>query len=1692
MTFDNETGQFVFDHESLYFQSIPAGEQVTLVYSFDVQDDSGDTLSNRSSSTVTVTITGTNQVPTASDVSLVSTDEDTPLTVDLTNYIADIDTGSTLTVVVTDATTSDNVSLLSHFTVSGTNITFNPQNTFQYLGVGESALLTVTYHANDSMADSTSRTIQIQVNGLNDTPTIVSSTAAHVILGNSIVLSLQYAQPDEDEPAVIISDPDVNDVNHVFYQFKNHGFVGGIWQSYWQTIPDQNENVQVYDSTGNLLGCLSCVGSSDENTLDRTKLLFTPDTTTEYLSSRTSDIVALNIGIDIKVANGVPDDNRLVAEYTQDFAIFGQHFNPVVQSTSLVLPSHGNSLEATAAISALLSPGYEISTGDNSGWQLGDTLFVENTEYDNEWFSIDRVEGIVSFRSEEARNSFMNSIFTDVSLSSLDVLIAVQVSDQASGSEETGLASEPTTITLQITRQMAPQVTPQSIDITSATQPETANSLDFEMESVFSFEKDPIRTGHSLANWYYFELLHVDTTASTIRIGNETISLADYSGFQNSSELFAQSVMNNASVGMNVDTGTSFFHLNLMNHHLFTFLPDNAEIVLWFNARLNDLEYYNCAAELSFAVHITGVSEAPVITADRVDLFTTEDHADANPTGTLSSNGSVFYDNDSTGPFNIQDVTLSGGQINYTSYTNEELADWFGVTVGELASCLMVTGGLDYEFNLSFQKEGKMIFQQIPQYTCVNLYYSYNISDELGNVSETSGIGIVTINGTDQQPYFSDEYDKSFTIDLRQENTGRKRVNLFQGEGGTLEDIDKTSPWEKQTFCIQSASLSNESGILSGVNYMSTDFYTGNIIVNIDELADAFSLLSEGETRSLTYACTIVSDTGILIGQKELTITIIGVNNAPILSSFSQNIDLASASEMEVDWRSFVENDDTGQYITMLNGQSIPSPENMNASGIDLPVYSPEGVQSGFLHLSAVEANGVLTHRMVYRATDSNGVVPDALKWGLQDGQTLPISCSLQVADQYGLCSSDNTFTIVVTGAFDPLQLNLDASTIFTVAANTDSDYLVATPENIICLHDNMTFYEFNITGMEVPDGVNYNWQNDDVMICYDYFAQSVSVLVNTDALTRQDNPLVAANHCYTVHYTYCSTGGMNDDSMSGTFALKIVDQVGGLDSTDISLDLTSAASQLIYEQTENDSASVSLMNFSLSDPEGGSQTVSAYTVHDQVLVLVEASGIEDNGMFDYVDGLVDSIEALASIENGVFTFTNTFTTYNTHNSDYNLSVFSFLCGAETIDGEPRDAEYLDLKFSYVIADYTVDGTKYDVPSTGYITVRVVGENNTPIAVETLLCDPEDSASWVMAEGDQTVSGDLLECPPAWDFDGGRFDYGYHNGDNNGDDSGDGDNGNSNTENGGNDGGVLECNYPYDYDIDYSSMLIRNSQGTYVPFANAIDKDHAITITDDVLCWANIVENGDGEMELNGFCINTGATFSALASGQTATLDIYFKISDYAGAQTASNTSKFAVVIHGNATPSGATCVLATFELETYEQATPELATSEQATPELATYEQATYDAEISLSNEVTASANGSANDECPVAESLPCVAVDQQSIADEPELEFALDAFYAEQENLSASLTSEILSRSTSGYEKTLTSWNIQPLLTTGFDGLLARAAMPESAWSNVMNLSQGYNQVSREKAWTLNPSLENEVFGDAGLDDIFTPLWE
>jgi VCBS repeat-containing protein len=150
-------GQVRFDPGSS-FDHLAEGATQVVVLSYTIQDEYGAT----SSSTVAVTVTGTNDGPVANADSA-TTDENAVVTVDVLANDSDADDGAVLTVTGASAPAGQGSA-----SVVGNQVQFDPGTDFDYLEAGESVDVVVTYAIEDEHGASSSSTVTITVTGSAD------------------------------------------------------------------------------------------------------------------------------------------------------------------------------------------------------------------------------------------------------------------------------------------------------------------------------------------------------------------------------------------------------------------------------------------------------------------------------------------------------------------------------------------------------------------------------------------------------------------------------------------------------------------------------------------------------------------------------------------------------------------------------------------------------------------------------------------------------------------------------------------------------------------------------------------------------------------------------------------------------------------------------------------------------------------------------------------------------------------------------------------------------------------------------------------------------------------------------------------------------------------------------------------------------------------------------------------------------------------------------------------------------------------------------------------------------------------------------------------------------------------------------------------------------------------------------------
>ncbi|MCH8990578.1 MAG: tandem-95 repeat protein, partial [Acidobacteria bacterium] len=207
-------GSYTYDPTgSAVLQDLSDGESLDDTFTYTVEDASG----GQTVATVTITVTGINDVPVAFD-DAGATDEDTVLNVAAAQGVLANDTDAEndpLTVTAFDAA-SVNGAVLD--IMADGSYTYDPTAaaTLQALAAGESIEDTFGYTMTDNVAGSDSATVTITVSGVNDPPTVASAIADVSVLEDAdptvIDLSGIFADVDNGDSVTLLSADNTNPV----------------------------------------------------------------------------------------------------------------------------------------------------------------------------------------------------------------------------------------------------------------------------------------------------------------------------------------------------------------------------------------------------------------------------------------------------------------------------------------------------------------------------------------------------------------------------------------------------------------------------------------------------------------------------------------------------------------------------------------------------------------------------------------------------------------------------------------------------------------------------------------------------------------------------------------------------------------------------------------------------------------------------------------------------------------------------------------------------------------------------------------------------------------------------------------------------------------------------------------------------------------------------------------------------------------------------------------------------------------------------------------------------------------------------------------------------------------------------------------------------------------------------------------
>lgn len=172
VSFDATTGSFSLDPSAAAYQSLAAGEQVTVTISYGVSDG----LTTSVPASVSWTVTGANDAPVVSGaVTGAATEDGATVALSALANASDVDHGAHLSVVNVPASLPDGV---TYDATTGTFALDPAAASYQALAAGEQTTVTIGYAVTDGLSAPVPASVSWTITGTNDAPVVSGSVAA--------------------------------------------------------------------------------------------------------------------------------------------------------------------------------------------------------------------------------------------------------------------------------------------------------------------------------------------------------------------------------------------------------------------------------------------------------------------------------------------------------------------------------------------------------------------------------------------------------------------------------------------------------------------------------------------------------------------------------------------------------------------------------------------------------------------------------------------------------------------------------------------------------------------------------------------------------------------------------------------------------------------------------------------------------------------------------------------------------------------------------------------------------------------------------------------------------------------------------------------------------------------------------------------------------------------------------------------------------------------------------------------------------------------------------------------------------------------------------------------------------------------------------------------------------------------------
>ncbi|MGI4732982.1 MAG: Ig-like domain-containing protein [Janthinobacterium lividum] len=187
----NKDGSYSFDASNAAYQALAQGETQAVVASYTVTDDHG----AKASSTLTITVTGTNDAPIAIADTAAATEDGAIVTGNVGANDTDVDHGATRSFAL-------NAPVAGLTLKADGSYSFDPSNAaYQALAQGETQSVVASYTVTDDHGAKATSTLTITVTGTNDAPVAIADVATAIEDGAIVTGNVGANDTDIDHGA---------------------------------------------------------------------------------------------------------------------------------------------------------------------------------------------------------------------------------------------------------------------------------------------------------------------------------------------------------------------------------------------------------------------------------------------------------------------------------------------------------------------------------------------------------------------------------------------------------------------------------------------------------------------------------------------------------------------------------------------------------------------------------------------------------------------------------------------------------------------------------------------------------------------------------------------------------------------------------------------------------------------------------------------------------------------------------------------------------------------------------------------------------------------------------------------------------------------------------------------------------------------------------------------------------------------------------------------------------------------------------------------------------------------------------------------------------------------------------------------------------------------------------------------------